>query len=294
MNCLAALRVTVDRLLSERDVEYVLLDDASDTAENITPLFLEFRKQLTSNVQIVRFRVRQHYVGAFAHGLSMARGDHVLFVSNDMLMTPAFLRTVLAVSAVDSRIGIVRGRSPYCDSLPQYSIPMHPATPPRGLEDIIAFSEFVSSYHGLHFHDDDVLSGDCVLVKRSVIDAIGVLDTRFYGYFGDPDYGLRAQRAGFRLVCALGAWLHHEGGGHLTADIAAARISRHEAAASRQGLVAQAFETFRQKWGAAVGNSYAADKPPADQLGLRVLRTGRDDSDFIPPLLPDPSICDVL
>ena len=33
-----------------------------------------------------------------------------------------------------------------------------------------------------------------------------------FGYFGDIDYGVRAHLAGFKLVCAKGAWLFHETG----------------------------------------------------------------------------------
>ena len=72
--------------------------------------------------------------------------------------------------------------------------------------------------NGLAFTEDQVLSGDSILVKRAVLERIGVMDTQFFGYFGDVDFGLRCHLAGFKLICAKGAWLRHEGAGHIKTE----------------------------------------------------------------------------
>jgi GT2 family glycosyltransferase len=61
--------------------------------------------------------------------------------------------------------------------------------------------------------EDRLLTGDVMLVKRAVLGRVGVMDSRLFGSVGDMDIGLGAQRAGFRLVCATGVWLYHEGAG---------------------------------------------------------------------------------
>ena len=56
------------------------------------------------------------------------------------------------------------------------------------------------------------LVGFCLLIKREVIDAIGLLDEQFgIGYFEDDDYCLRAIAAGFRPVIAGDGFVHHFG-----------------------------------------------------------------------------------
>ena len=51
--------------------------------------------------------------------------------------------------------------------------------------------------------DVDRLVGFCLLIRREVIDAIGLLDERFgLGCFEDDDYCLRAMQAGYG-----GVWL---------------------------------------------------------------------------------------
>jgi GT2 family glycosyltransferase len=50
----------------------------------------------------------------------------------------------------------------------------------------------------------------CVLVRRSVIDEIGLLDERFTGYgWDDDDYCRRALDAGWKLACTADAIVKH-------------------------------------------------------------------------------------
>ena len=45
----------------------------------------------------------------------------------------------------------------------------------------------------------DYLSGCCLLIKRKVFKKIGLLDEKFFLYYEDVDFCLRAKRAGFKI-----------------------------------------------------------------------------------------------
>jgi hypothetical protein len=63
----------------------------------------------------------------------------------------------------------------------------------------------------------------CVLLRRSMIEAIGPLDEGYFLYFEDVDYCLRARRAGWRARQAPGARVVHlEGGSGPVASLRAA------------------------------------------------------------------------
>jgi len=46
----------------------------------------------------------------------------------------------------------------------------------------------------------DFVSGGCTLIRKEVFDRIGLYDERFFLYFGDADFALRARKAGFEVV----------------------------------------------------------------------------------------------
>lgn len=54
----------------------------------------------------------------------------------------------------------------------------------------------------------DYLSGCCLLIKREVFEKIGFFDERFFMYYEDTDFCLRAKSAGFNIVQAEVTLIH--------------------------------------------------------------------------------------
>jgi GT2 family glycosyltransferase len=256
INCVESVLFTCNHLQNYA-FEYILIDDNSDPIHRIPNIFLDFRKFTKSVVKIFRSKTRQHYTGVFSLGLSQAKGDLIFFISNDMMLTPDFLNTLLIVSSKEERIGIVRGTSQYIDSHSEHKC--DPQFQIRNYQDILLFSYYVSQYYGDYYVEDNILSGDAVLIKREVLNAIGVMDTRFFGYFGDVDYGLRTQRAGFKLVCAKGAWLNHLGAGHIKKDHVENKEDFNKLLQTRMLLVQAAYNEFRKKWDLTLPETYPND-----------------------------------
>jgi len=290
VECLISINTAVHALGLGGQAEFILLDDNSDPAEGISAMFRDFRAGTGSPGHVARFRQRQHYTGVFAYGLSRAKFDNVFFISNDMYVTPAWLRTVLAVAALDSRIGIVRGTAEIVDSFPHHEV--KPPFVERTHEDLLTFADYMAKARGLEHTDDDILSGDAVLIRRPLLNAIGVMDRRFFGYFGDPDYGLRARRAGFRLVCAKGAWLKHYGQGHIKAEAQKSGGNASEADRRRMQLVQAAYQEFRAKWDPALPPTFVN----TDQIDWKKLMALPKSPalDFVAPVPEDKALAEVL
>ncbi len=288
--CLISILNAVRSLRIEPCCEFILLDDQSDPSHDLPGIFREFRANTPQPVTIGRFRKHQHYTGVFAYGLSKAGGEKVFFISNDMVVSAAWLRTILAVSNLDPSYGVVRGTADLVDSHPEHSV--LPPHVPRNDWEVEQFAEYIARQHELTHVVDDMLSGDAVLVSRTLLDRIGVFDRRFFGYFSDIDFGLRAQRAGFKLVCAKGAWLRHIGAGHIRADREAQGLSQDESHRRRMDLVQAAYAQFRQKWDMKLPEQYRLDLP-FDMEALRRIQKPKG-FDFVAPVKDDPTLIDLL
>jgi GT2 family glycosyltransferase len=287
-NCLASL-VRAFALL-KTPCEFILIDDNSDAQQNVPQLFEQFRQQISGpKVTAMLFKQHQHYTRALAYGFSAAQGRHVLFVSHDMLVTAEYVRTLMAVAASDESFGLVRGTSPFVDCFPEHRVA--PPLPMRTLEDLEAFARFVSDYHGLSVTEDRLLTGDSMLIKREVLDKIGVFDPRFFGYFGDIDFGLRLQRAGFRMVCAKGAWLWHEGQGAYKDQARQTATNYQVIHQRRMEVVNAAYMAFREKWDSSMPSRYQG----TDAIDLAKLRAAPSPAggEFQAPITPDPAVCEV-
>ena len=62
-------------------------------------------------------------------------------------------------------------------------------------------------------HDQmDKLIGFCMMIKKEVINKIGLLDENFLiGNFEDDDYCLRMRKAGYKLILCKDTFIHHFG-----------------------------------------------------------------------------------
>ncbi|MFC1596254.1 glycosyltransferase family 2 protein [Candidatus Margulisiibacteriota bacterium] len=58
----------------------------------------------------------------------------------------------------------------------------------------------------------DWLSGACLLVPKSVIDRVGLLDEDFFMYWEDADWCKRIKDAGYKIVWLPTAEIYHHAG----------------------------------------------------------------------------------
>ncbi len=187
-------------------IELILVDNGSRAD------FAEFASGLARarpEVRVITNARNEGFAFAVNQGLAAARGEHVVVMNNDVLVTDGWLERMLAVFGADPRVGVV-GPTSNRASGPQ-EIPVAYDVENPG-EDLAAFAREHARTHAGQVQFLSRIVGLCVLVKRAVIDAIGGFDTRFWpGNFEDDDFSLRALRAGFRLAVARDVFVHHHG-----------------------------------------------------------------------------------
>jgi GT2 family glycosyltransferase len=224
------------------DFELILVDDQSpdDTLE-----VFRAARRTHPGTRIFSFGRNLDYCESVNAFLSHARGENLLFLSNDIFASPAYLRTLLQAAAANPDCGILRGCSNFVDKgSPQSMVPLAEC---GTREAYFAFTEEIAARHaGGALIDERYLVGDAFLVRRAVIDRIGTYDTRFVGYFGDVDFGLRAQIAGFRVVLERRAFAFHQTHGNIAYLPPAKQQERWQ---MRRDKVAAAAQAFVDKYG---------------------------------------------
>jgi GT2 family glycosyltransferase len=191
---------------AEGEFELLLVDDCSP--DNTLSLFQETKRRYP-RTKVLSFDQNLEYSGSLNAIFSHAGGHWVLFLSNDIIVTPAYLRELFQIARSDPAFGIVRGCSNFVDNARDtHNIKLPAAT--MSLEQLVVFAEeHAARFHG-EYLCDDYLTGDAFLVSRAVLDKIGTLDPMFFGYFADHDFGIRARIAGFKIMLARAAFAFHK------------------------------------------------------------------------------------
>jgi len=204
----ATTRQALDALFASAtgNFDLILIDDKSP--DDTLGVYLDARKW-HANTRIFSFTRNLEYCESVNAFLSHARGARLIFLSNDIFAAPAYLRRLLATADANRDCGVIRGCSNFVDNgSPAHNVPI------LGCETRAAYFAFADEVAARNrdspLLDERFLVGDAFLVTRPVIDRIGVFDTRFRGYYGDGDFGLRAQISGFRVVLDRGAFAFHK------------------------------------------------------------------------------------
>lgn len=142
--------------------------------------------------------------------LSLEQGaDWVLVLNEDTLLEPDCLAQLVAVGEAGPQIGIV-GPMVYHHDEPQViqsaggRLNRHWEASHLGQNEDDR-GQFVRP------HDVDYISGCAILVRRDVIKQIGLLDERFYYYWEETDWCVRAGQQGWRIVHVPAAKIWHKG-----------------------------------------------------------------------------------
>ncbi len=141
---------------------------------------------------------------------------YFLLLNADTIVRPAALAHLL--SAMESRpdVGIVGPRLEYLDGEPQISCFRAPSPISEFLE-AARTGPLTRIFKGYEVPlppvdaslEPDWLSFACALIRREVVEQVGLLDEGYYLYFDDPDYCRRARRAGWGMLHAPQARVAH-------------------------------------------------------------------------------------
>ncbi len=156
-------------------------------------------------VTLIRNEENLGFSKACNQGIKATSGEAVLLLNSDTVVPRIGLEKLLDALHAS---GSVAAAGPYSNNCGHFQ--RVPATY-TSHATIDLFAEDFSKWSG-EDQETDMLVGFCLAVRRSVLDEVGLLDERFrFGLFEDNDLCYRIRRAGYRMVIAAKAFVHHEG-----------------------------------------------------------------------------------
>lgn len=199
--CLASLRAVTYRR------KRVLVVDNGSSDGSAAAIRAEYPEVL-----LIESPTNLGYVGGNNLGLRRAhelKAEYALLLNNDTVVAPDFLERMIRV-AVEPTVGMV---SPmiYYATLPETLWSAGGKVDwTRGHTQMVGEDQIDNGQFGAEPYETDFVSGCALLIRLAVVDQIGPLDERFFAYYEDAEWGVRARRAGYRVVNVPGAKVWHK------------------------------------------------------------------------------------
>lgn len=201
LECLASLRST-----NYEDYKVVLVDNGSedDSVKAVRENFPE--------VDVVETGKNLGFAGGNNVGIEYAMkagADYVFLINNDTTIHPDYLKELVEAAEADTKVGAA-GSKIYYHSEP--SVLWFAGGKVNWLKNKGEHIGLNEKDEGQYDVQKEVgyLTGCALLVKREVIEKIGVLAEDYFLYYEDTDFCLRVQNAGCKTLYVPKSKIYHK------------------------------------------------------------------------------------
>ena len=210
------LRKCVDSLLAcPLDIEIIVVDNASSDASLVG-------LQDLSQVCVIRNLANVGFAAACNIGVQASSAPFLLFLNPDCFFQPDAIAPLFAGLQSGDRVGMVGGLLVNEDGTEQGGGRRAVPTPWRSVVRAFGLQRFANRwpklFYDFHLHKQplpdrpievEAISGACMLVKRDVMEDVGLWDEGYFLHCEDLDWCMRFRQKGWKILFVPDARISH-------------------------------------------------------------------------------------
>jgi GT2 family glycosyltransferase len=192
------------------NLEIIISDNGS------TDGTIEFVKENYSTVVLLENNRNLFWAGGNNVGIQRAmddRADYIILLNNDVVVDPGFIGELVKVGETDPRIGMLGPKIYYHGDDKELWYAGGRVFLWRGIAKHVGIREIDRGQYD-NVVATDYVTGCALMVKREVVEKIGLVDPVYIAYGEDMDWSHRARMAGFELRFVPTAVLWHKIGAY--------------------------------------------------------------------------------
>lgn len=191
-------------------------------------------------------------------GIEISKGESILLLNNDTIVTPNWLNNLDRALYNSEKTGAVGAITNSCSNGQAIGVTY------KDIGEMIKFSYLIESLNEKSYEYKLNLIGYCYLIKKEVLDKVGLLDEIFTpGNYEDNDLSYRILSSGYDLILARDTFIHHFGS-----------VSFGANPQNYNSTIITNFYKFNEKWG------FNVDKSLAMRADLANLMTSNSDDNI--------------
>jgi len=205
------LRGCLDAIYAQeyKNIEVIVVDNNSHDNS------VELIKKNYKHVKLVESSTNLGFAGGNNKGLEYAGGDLVLLLNSDAIVTMNFLQPLVNKLQSEKEVGVAQPLILYTNNALHKRGDINSAGTYFLKSGFLYYFGYGKDSNNRKYQESDFIFtayGACMLIRKEVIDAIGLFDIDFFMYFEETDFCIRSLLSGWKILYVPESKVYHMGG----------------------------------------------------------------------------------